>query len=941
MICRRTVFQSRLTERFYVPNFLIDPQYDEYRRHIDMLRRDGKGWEAVAAGGGASADLDRKLVSAAELLNWPSLGTSAAARRRVWLDIVQAKRRAAELAETADDTIVTIGPEETETQIRVPGDDRSTWQLYKNHLLGQHWKDTAVTNIETSSLKILRRLRRNTQGQAPVRGLVVGHVQSGKTASMAGLMAMAADHGYNMFIVLSGTLENLRNQTKNRLLRDLNHNGNLHWHMVDHPSDDGQRAQDLRFDPGHAARYFTVCLKNARRLEALVGWVTAHRQSLDQMKILIIDDEADQGGVNTARLSDRERTRINKLIIKLTKVKACSVNYVAYTATPAANFLNEGPGKGLYPQDFIVCLPQSEEHFGPVQIFGLPEAGKDGLGIVRTIGKKDMDAMEELHEDDDMPLPGSLKEAVIWFLCCAAAMRAAGFARPVTMLIHTSHRQEHHENVHGAVEAFLSGVRRQFGRFLTRSKKVWEDVRADLDRKTFSRRFPDYGRLDRVGDYPAFEDIVDDLRELVSEISSIRLNDDGTRLQYGRGTHLCVDNCANNGVNDENEVRRLFYPEAGAPGSPDFATAFIVIGGSTLARGLTLENLVSSYFFRASSQADSLMQMGRWFGYRKGYELLPRIWMPEQTRKKFEFMTMAEEDLREDLKNFMEYGRDPSEYGPRVRVHPRASWLRPTAANRMQEHEGAAYDFSGVNRQTTIFHAGSDAKAVHTHNLAHTESFLRRLGGSKARSGHRHSVVWDAVRFAEIRKFLSGFTFHESAQFFSDLTPFLEWYGEHEGNAGFGAWNVVVAGTEPDPKRIWKVPGGAVGRVTRTRLASRSTEGGAVSVGALRDPRDLLADSRAKQIPNDPPANAVMTRLRGEGKVGEVPQLLLYLIDSRSKPVKADTGREPLGAAAHIVGISIWLPASGKRSGQYATHLTVKMPAELAQEEDDLAGTAG
>lgn len=923
-------------------DFLINPQYDPYRNHIDQMRRDGFDWEAVASGSGTPDELDGMFKMSVQFMKWPSLGDSPATRRDVWLDIVSAKRKAEEEAISVSRPLVVVGVEETEPEIRVPSDEHSSWQLYRSHLLAQQWNDRAVGSIETSSLKILRHLRKGTQGRRAVRGLVVGHVQSGKTASMAGLMAMAADHGWNMFIVLSGTLENLRRQTRKRLLGDLNHKGNLHWLAIEHPSGNGAeggRAQDYHFSPGHPARYFTVCLKNPSRLEGLVNWLTENRPSLDQMRILIIDDEADQGGINTARISEQLRTRINQLIVDLTKVRACSVNYVAYTATPAANFLNEGPGEGLYPEDFIVALPQSDEHFGPVQIFGLAETEQAALGIVRTVSEDDQDAVAALHKDGDAPVPDSLEEAVLWFLCCTAAMRHAGFAKPVTMLIHTSQRQGHHENMDVAVKSLLAQIRTPFSKLRKQCEVVWNRVRTDLDLATFGERFPTYGRLDSVGDYPDFADFAEGLRELVSEVSSIRLDEDGA-LTYGRGIHLCVDNCANNGVTDENEVRRLFYPASGEPDSPDFATAFIVIGGSTLARGLTLENLVSTYFFRASAQADSLMQMGRWFGYRKGYELLPRIWMPKATLEKFEFMTLAEEDLRDDLKRFMDLGCSPRDYGPRVRAHPRASWLRPTAANRMQESTGAKYDFSGLNRQTTVFDDGPNAETTHTGNLDLTERFLAKLGAEKAEEGRGHSVVWRGVRFADIKKFLAEFSFHENAQFFSDLGPFLDWYEANQNKTSYGAWNVVVAGNEPNGDRTWNVPGGSVGRVDRTRLVPRSKEGVSVSVGALRDPGDLLADIDAEGLVTEKPTRLNISKLRTEGGVGSVPQLLLYLIDRRSKPSPGRKDRAPLGAKAHIVGMSLWLPESGRQPGQYATHLTVKMPASLDDTGDEATDTA-
>jgi hypothetical protein len=257
----------------------------------------------------------------------------------------------------------------------------------------------------------------------------------------------------------------------------------------------------------------------------------------------------------------------------------------------------------------------------------------------------------------------------------------------------------------------------------------------------------------------------------------------------------------------------------------------------------------------------------------------------------------------------------------------------------MQAKKGAKYDFSGVNRQTTVFDDGPNAEVTHTKNLAHTGTFLQKLGAEKAEDGRRHSVVWRGVRFADIRDFLGGFSFHENAQFFSDLKPFLDWYGKNQEKTGYGAWNVVVAGNAPDGKRDWNVPGGTVGRVDRTRMVARSRPGVSVSVGVLRDPADLLADSRAEEQSAEKPTRDNITELRTEGEVGRVPQLLLYLIDRNSKPSPDRKDRAPLKAPAHIVGISIWLPESGRQSGQFATHLTVKIPAAMEDTGDDVAET--
>jgi hypothetical protein len=520
-------------------------------------------------------------------------------------------------------------------------------------------------------------------------------------------------------------------------------------------------------------------------------------------------------------------------------------------------------------------------------------------------------------------------------------MRYRGFRKPVSMLVHTSAKQAHHAAVEAALRAFLETCVANLPSFVARCQQVWETRTADLDPDSFRERFPTYGRLDGLEDYPQFADFASGLEVLVSTVTAIQLDEDQERT-YHDGLHVCVDNCANNRITDGNELRRLFYPDPANPHVPDTATAFIVIGGGTLSRGLTIENLVSTFFLRASAQADSLMQMGRWFGYRKGYELLPRLWMPEATRRKFEFMTIAEEDLRDDLQRFMYRGAKPSEFGPRVRVHPRVSWLRPTAANRMQCAVAADYDFSGVNRQTTLFHDGAGSGEIHRANLASTETFLS--GAGTPDHGLGNSLVWRNVGVADVTAFLRGFRFHDGSQFFSEINPFLEWLDSQADAAGYASWNVVAAGTDPEAGRAWELPGGKVGLVSRTRqLPDRSD--GAVSIGVLRDPRDLLADAVTGTLPKGPANNQDVDGLREKYGVGGIPQLLVYLIDKDSlapetvRVAKNGSYRGDLKAEADIVGISLWLPGVRDRGNSYAVHLTVRIPPALLATDDDLPGT--
>ncbi|MGE8407847.1 MAG: Z1 domain-containing protein [Pseudomonas sp.] len=938
-------------------DYSIDPAYDKCRAFIDGWRQNGRDWDSIAKLGRLGESLEKVndwFLSQEEMHDWPSLGVNPKERFERWQEIVRYKEQAEQQSVAATRSLIVVGAEEAEPGMAVPQDLRSAWQLYRQHLITQGWKENSVDNIQKSALRILKHLRQTTKDRAAVKGLVVGHVQSGKTANMAGLISMAADYRWNLFVVLTGTLENLRVQTGKRLVSDLfRHDGNVSWKAIEHPSKNspyGARAQDMQFDAGRRDRHLVVCLKNPARLRHLIAWVKAHEIGMSQMRLVVIDDEADQAGINSNDVSKAERTVINKLILQLVNLPLQCVNYIAFTATPAANFLNEGPGDTLYPTDFIAALPQADEHFGPVQIFGYTENNKEPLGVVRDVTDQDLEQIGNIHSGDDLALPDGLKDSLIWYLCCVAVMRLSGAAKPVSMLIHTSARQAHHEFMSSAVQSALKKWSKYDDDHLKVTfRSVWGRVSSDLDVAQFGERFPDYGRLSELRELPAFDEFFSEIRPLLNMVTAIQLDAESERI-YHRGIHVCVDNCANNGVTNENEVRRLFYPDTVK--KLDFCTAFIVIGGGTLSRGLTIENLVSTFFLRGSALADSLMQMGRWFGYRKGYELLPRIWMSEDTREKYEFMTVAEEELRDDLKRFMHGGAKPEDFGPRVRVHARLAWIRPAGTNRMQRAIEAEFDFSGINRQTTVFHDGDDAVAVLNANLLLTESFLSSTGThletSELRGGS--SLIWRNVEVDLVANYLAKLSFHPGNQFFSEMKAFLRWLDEHAESAGYTNWNVVVGGSAPTPTNSWEVCGRTIGRINRTRFADRRSDDG-VSIGALRDPKDLLADTRGLEesgLSRAGLSNSQVAELRARGGVGDVPQLLIYLIDKdspydSSKKLASPPRRErrSLNAKGHIVGISLYLPGSQGSQKNYVTHVTVSIPETFTASEDDLEEAIG
>lgn len=215
----------------------------------------------------------------------------------------------------------------------IPTDTFGTWKLYREKLINQnHWSEKSVENIEKSSFEILQRMT-TTSETGPHKGLVVGNIQSGKTASMSALIAMAADNGFNVFIVLSGVIENLRRQTARRIESDIffSGKGNNQWNYLDRPSvREGMQTSQLELSSGSTARYLIVSLKNSRRIRSILHWLKHDRNMQKKMKVLLIDDEADQASINTKDVNGEERTAINGTIRNIVNDGGYgAMNYVA------------------------------------------------------------------------------------------------------------------------------------------------------------------------------------------------------------------------------------------------------------------------------------------------------------------------------------------------------------------------------------------------------------------------------------------------------------------------------------------------------------------------------------------------------------------------------------------------------------------------------------
>ena len=946
-----------------MPDYSL-PIYDYPRKWINSSRERGISWDSIIY---ARKEDDAGLKSFLEIQEdtnfWPSLTIDD------WKSIVQLQKSAEENAKKIDFRfgVAQIHDKREENAVTIPQDPFSSWQLYKKKLLRDGFKEETVDEIERTTLKILKRLNNDTRKSGPIKGLVIGNVQSGKTANMAALMAMAADWGWNMFIILSGTIENLRIQTQNRLFNDLNQQGVIFWRSLEHLSksvDISQKAQNLHFDAASKERYFTVCLKNSSRLSKMIQWAQADPHKQQQMKILVIDDEADQASINTGKVDAEERKKINKLICALVNgqnekseeidSQYLAMNYIGYTATPYANILNEAKIESLYPRNFITTLAVSKEYFGPQQIFGYESENEDtyftGMDIVRTISSDELDMVKSIHDGDHECTPTSLIDAVCWFLCGVACMRIWGYKKPVSMLVHTSQKTVHHSLIANAISNWLVDTPRD--EIIDRVETVWRQETNQFTLETFRRQYPKYDKPDsEINTYPEFIEIAKQINTILNDgISHIQLGDDGD-LTYHKGIHLCIDNCTNTGINSDGMHVRLAYPETGRMPSP--APAFIVVGGATLSRGLTIEGLMSTFFIRSVGQADTLMQMGRWFGYRSKYELLPRIWMTKKTKDQFEFLSALDQELRDEIQYMDINGKSPSDYGPKVKNSPKLSFIRITSKNKMQSATQSEMDYSGASNQTYLF--DYDANVLE-YNMSLTMDFIGSLGEywrDEDKYGLRKTaLVWRNVPFNTVRAFIEQFKFNERLKVFNDTKPLLGWLNKMTTDGKFGPWNIIVAGKSDSDNGAWTLPNGRIiNKVNRTRkIPKNEFEESIINIGALRDPRDVLSDIDVEAINDNTVKEEIIEYIQsGESKqalayrdksgLATTPQMIIYCVDKNSRVSRKNTGtRIDLNAPRDIIGLCLYIPG-GKIGVNYTSKISIKMKNDLFDGTADMEGT--
>ena len=821
----------------------------------------------------------------------------------------------------------------------------SSWEQYKQSLKSQ-MSDVSISNIQKSCVWVLNHLKNDTRTFGAVKGLVTGSVQSGKTANMEGLVSMAADYDWNYFIILSGTIDNLRKQTRDRFMSDLRNSDGVLWRVLDFTGADKKfGAEEMKLNPlfggktfGH--RYVTVCLKNKKRLEKLIDWLYDDPIRTAKLRIIVIDDEADQASINTAEITDdeyQERCAINRMIVNLVNGKKSdgstpttsfqAMNYISYTATPYANVLNESGKESLYPKDFICALPEANEYFGAKVIFGNNEYDCPGLPIIREVSIDEQRFLGKVHKEQKNGLPESMKQAIAWFLCASAVLRYRGHTKSISMLIHTASIQKYHFVIYERIRTWFHEQKE----VLEHCQKVYQEEKYNFSIEDLKEANPQYPLIDKIiTDYPTFTELLPEIEVILTDITNIGLGDE-KELTYSSGLHLCVDNCRANKEADEGTYLRIVYPTKETLNTMEKAPVFLIIGGNTLSRGLTIDGLVCTYFTRTSNQADTLMQMARWFGYRAGYELLQRIWMTKPVIQKYKALAKIDMDLKKEVERFMEQGISPSAFGPRIRNVPEIAKFRITAKKKSQRAKYADFDFCGDSYETTDFDDNDNLPK----NIRITNEFLKYLSDrySIRPSTTANAYIWEKVPYATIRDdFLSKYQISQHSSLYDNLRYFNEWMESMNSDGKYILWNIaVVDGDNKDDPWII-VPGISVGKVERTR----KTKSKHIDIGALRSGRDAISDVDEETLSPEQITEFQKTRKNGKDIIAkrslfnldDTPLLLIYRIKGDGGTPKAGTtGREKLDLKFDIIGISI-IVSGNSIGGNHAKSIRILLQTD-------------
>lgn len=571
------------------------------------------------------------------------------------------------------------------------------------------------------------------------KGLVVGQVQSGKTANYTGLVCKAADAGFKLIVIMAGIHNNLRSQTQLRIDESFLGFDTQHTRALDLKSikigvgdpyygepivahsltsslekgdftQGAANALGLNFDTSEPI--IAVIKKNPHVLKRIHVWLSAQASDNTELgkiirnkSLLLIDDEADNASINISN-DPEKRSSINDWITKILSLFGKNA-YVGYTATPFANIFIPLDDQNLFPRNFIKNIPAPSNYIGPEKVFGFSplEEGENSNAVLPIINRIDdySEFVPDRHKkDDQLPssIPESLKRAIRCFIITCAIRRLRGQKNVHnSMLVHVTRFMKWQDHISELVSNqflyYRRGIDQNDPMIISEFKSTYEEDQAGYKSfKTVSNSILNskLSSLDSQIQVHKWVEVLEHLYEAASRITVKSIHGgSGEALDY-------YDH--KNGL------------------------SVIAVGGNKLSRGLTLEGLSVSYYLRASRMYDTLMQMGRWFGYRPGYVDLCRLFTSRELNEWFCHITHASEELREEFDYMSDVaGSTPEQYALKVRTHPGV--LQISATNKMRSATTVQISWAGRLVESYEFKKEKD---VMNHNLSNTKKFISSLG---------------------------------------------------------------------------------------------------------------------------------------------------------------------------------------------------------------------
>ena len=720
---------------------------------------------------------------------------------------------------------------------RQKGIEWKFWGRYQRYLsLKEKYLPGVIYQLDLLTNEILDNLFDPAQDDTNFskKGLVVGQVQSGKTSNFTGLICKAVDAGFNVVIVFAGILDDLRAQTQSRLEKC----------FLGFTTKDIKRIQDVKdrigvglIDNKPIAHAFTtvvsdfkeatvnslganfqtkepilfVVKKNGRILNNLHTWLS--KKNLDDKSVLFIDDEADNASVNTSKDKEKASSINNKIrnILSLFRRNA----YVGYTATPYANiFIDKTNETDLFPRHFIVNLPTPPAYLSPEKVFGLDLEGEQPLPMVNIVKdyKNFVPDQHKLHERDTLcyqNIPESLKYAVRCFiLACAVRCVRGQTNKHNSMLIHLSRFMSWQNEIKKLVERLFKFYK---DNILADDTQIYDQLRKDFE-ENYICETGDI-RLEYKSFVQTTDEVINSNYTVIKEgINPVTWNEVKDKL------YDVVSKIEIKALNGDSEDI-LAYED-----HKDDGYYVIAIGGDKLSRGLTLEGLTISYFLRASKMYDTLMQMGRWFGYRPRYVDVCRLFVSEEINYWFKNITIANNELREDFDYLWESNESPLQFALKVRTSP---GLLITSPLKMASTKDVQVSWASTLVETYTLIRTKESKE---NNYQLTVGFLKGLGQRYLKNGKDdpRGYLWLNVSPDKICDFIEHFEIAETSRIKMNLEKMSQYIKSCVKELGeLSSWRVILrnnndkglAGSDKSPYSISIIDGKISGICTnRTRV---------------------------------------------------------------------------------------------------------------------------